>query len=354
MLRFCQSFVVSSLLMVGGISSIYAADIAIVLPLSGSAAKAGQTIKDGLVANYYQSLADGKTSPVLRFYDSNTNDLSRLLDKAITPDTQLMIGPLLKEQVNQVLANPPSVPVLALNKNAEQNVHGIWQFALSPEDELEPLIDTMRQAGIKQVRVLRQSDEGSLRLSQSFEQAWQAQGGSVIPAYVLQDGAQGGISASVRQLLADNQTKKTQAFMLATPSLALQVIPLLRFYQQQPLPVYSSASAYDSLAPLLQRQDLEGLRFCGLPWELNGNWPEQDSLAVYAPPESGSYSRLLAFGADAWQLSHLIPPIKTVTLPARTGVLTLSSDGLQRQPLCAEVTHGQAHLLANPTTGTNR
>jgi outer membrane PBP1 activator LpoA protein len=325
-----------------------AEEIAVLLPQTGAAAKAGTAVRDGLLAAYYQAGGAENTSLALNFRDSGAMvQVSPALDTLLTPSTRLLIGPLLREHVSELLASPPAVPVLALNRMPGRNTPGIWQFALAPEDEIAPLAAQMKRSGISRVRILMQPDEAGERVRQAFEMAWEAAGGQLLPPFALLESAEGGISASVRQLLAESQAARAQAFFLASPSLATQVLPLLAFYQKQPLPVYSTSAAFDEIAPLLQRRDLNGLRFCGLPWVLDNRWPEQPVLSAVTPPESGSYNRLYAFGADAWSLQQLIPLRKPASAALRTGLINLDSAGLQRIPACMEIQDGIPRPLAS-------
>ena len=104
------------------------------------------------------------------------------------------------------------------------NGGGVWQFALAPEEETLPLVTLMRQSGIQRVRTLMQADANSERLRQSFEQLWKAQGGELLPAYILKSTDTDGLTTNIKQLLAEPQTAQAQAFYLASPQLSLPYI----------------------------------------------------------------------------------------------------------------------------------
>jgi outer membrane PBP1 activator LpoA protein len=329
--------------------SATAADISVLLPLTGSTAKASESIRDGLLASYYQALTLDKASPSLHFYDTTPyTDLKPLLDIAITPETTLVIGPLLKEHVNQLLENAPNVPVLALNRINTTNGGGVWQFALAPEEETLPLIKIMKQAGIQRVRTLLQADANSERLRQSFEQQWIAQGGDLLPIYKLTQTDNDGLTRSIKKLLAEPETARAQAFYLASPQLSLYAMPLLNFYQRTPIPVYSSSQSYDADKSQLERQDLNGLHFCGLPWLIAPQkWQDTgDNTSINS-------DRFYAFGADAWTVSEQLTHAKKYPIAGRTGLLNLIDGQVQRTPLCAEVMDGKA-TLSQTTVGASR
>jgi outer membrane PBP1 activator LpoA protein len=318
--------------------------------LTGPSAKASESIRDGLLAAYYQAINQQKTSDTLSFYDTTPYpDIAPLLAITATPETRLMIGPLLKEHVSQLLSTPPEMPVLVLNRVNSATSNNIWQFALAPEEEIGPLVQLMKQQGIKKVRILMQNDANSERLRQGFEQVWLAEGGELVPTYMLSSTANDGLTSSIKQLLAEPQT--AQAFYLASPQLSLYALPLLNFYQRSPVPVFSASQSYDAEKSLLERQDLNGLYFCGLPWIISPEqWALNQTIRDSSSPESSSYDRLFAFGADAWTISQQINLSKKTPINGRTGALSLVDGQVHRLPLCAEVINGKA----TPTKTTTR
>lgn len=336
-------------------ASASAGEISVLLPLTGPAASASESIRNGLLAAYYQALSQQKTSDNLVFYDTTGyQDISALLPQAVNAQTRLVIGPLLKEHVSQMLANPPSIPVLALNRVNTGNGGNVWQYALAPEEEFQPLARMMQQQGIKRVRVLAQTDANSERLRQGFEQVWQAGGGELLPAYTLTQTSADGLTLSIKKLLAEPQHSKTQAFYLASPQLALYTLPLLNFYQRSPLPVFSPSQSYDAEKSLLERQDLNGLRFCGLPWIIQPEqWPANQTLRDNFTPASSSFDRLAAFGADAWMISQQLTAPKKRSMAGRTGTLALIDGQVLRTPVCAEIINGKAQAYT-ATTGPTR
>lgn len=332
----------------------FAGETSILLPLDGATEKAAENIRNGLLAGYYHDLARGHLGshpPILRFYDTTSEpQLAQFVQKISLHSTQI-IGPLLKEHLAQVVANPPRVPVLALNRINELTHDSLWQFALAPEEEFEPLSQLMQQNGISTVTVLSSTDSNSKRLQTGFEKVWQAHGGKLLNSLVLSNNSPKELDNAIKQLANQTKNNNTQAFYLASPQYAQRVIGLLNFYQRNPLPVFSASQAYDAEKSTLERQELEGLYFCGLPWVINPErWSLQQKIHQVAEPDSSGYDRLLAFGADAWTISQKLRQTQTFSLEGRTGTLTVNAGQIKRTPLCAKVIHGKAQAL-NPTTG---
>lgn len=336
-------------------SNIMATETSVLLPLGGATEKAAENIRNGLLAGYYHDLSlanAGDDAPLLRFYDTTSIKQMDSLVQQISANSQQIIGPLLKDHVAQVLANPPSVPVLALNRINEQDYRSIWQFALAPEEEFEPLTQLMQQENIKNVKVIGISDNNSKRLQTGFEDAWLAKGGILLSSYTLSTNSKEDLEQSIKTLVAQADSKDIQAFYLASPQFSQQVISLLNFYQRNPIPIYSTSQAYDAEKAQLERQDLNGLRFCGLPWVITPEkWATQQKVRQIISPDSSSYDRLLAFGADAWSISQQLSQKQPLTLEGRTGLLTVNAGQVKRTPLCAKVTYGKAQAF-KPTKGT--
>lgn len=70
----------------------------------------------------------------LRFYDSASQPIATLYQQAQQEGAELIIGPLLKEQVEALVALNPTIPLLALNDTDKKSASSsIFYFSLSPE-----------------------------------------------------------------------------------------------------------------------------------------------------------------------------------------------------------------------------
>lgn len=316
--------------------------IAVLLPQSGRMAKAAEAIRDGMLAAYYQESATPAEPPALHFYDSADADAARLLQQARDDGAALVIGPLDREQIDALLKlGNPSIPVLALNR-ADGKADNLFQFALSPEDELQHLATWMKSQGIRNPLLLAGSDESSQRQLQLFQAAWLAGDSAGLKVAKLDPSRKGGVTASVRDIVSS--TARHDALFLATPALARQVQPALTYYHST-LPLFTLASAWDPTADASGQKDLDGVRFCDLPWMLDADLrPEQQALYESFRRPAAGYDRLLAFGADAWTLARSWQSLQRGEAVAlRSGLVESdASHQLRRTPTCAEVRNGIA------------
>ena len=104
------------------VTNIEATDVAVLLPLSGRLGRTGSVVKNGIMAAYYQDIeqrSNERDQPRLRFIDTNETSVETLVEQI--GDTKFIIGPLLKETVEQLTpALPFGVNMLALNRPDEE------------------------------------------------------------------------------------------------------------------------------------------------------------------------------------------------------------------------------------------
>ncbi|MEY4516369.1 MAG: hypothetical protein RL180_715 [Pseudomonadota bacterium] len=281
------------------------AEILVLLPDQGPMAQAAQSVSAGFLAGYYAA----NPRPSLRFIaDNGTESLAKIMQRERRADTQLIVGPLDRDRVSELLALKLPVPVLALNQVAASRA-GVWEFALSPDEDARALIRQMRRDGVSQILLLNeQPKQASSRFLQAFEQLWQ--------------GERRSISRLPEQLTAE------QGVLLlgrAEWQRSLETLPKQRLY------TVAAHVSDPKHMPL-------GLVFCDAPALYRQDWPELITQQK-RQPVALAYQRLVAFGADAWQLSRLmLDQAPSAQFAGRTGALTLENQRIERTPDCLEVT----------------
>src|SRR3990167_1730046 len=159
--------------------------IALLLPLQNQFAAQGQAVRDGFLGAYYSSLAKQNAQQTVSFYDtSKTTNMSALYQQALSEGADLIIGPLLKENV-QALAQQGNFPVPTIELNYTDLWFGslptnLYQFGLSPQDEAQQAANKARQAGLSRAIVIAPNDEWGQRVAKALTAEWQSLGGSVI------------------------------------------------------------------------------------------------------------------------------------------------------------------------------
>ena len=351
--------------------------VAVLLPLTGSLRSQAQAVERGILAHYYQQPNNIR----IKVYDTNAEpDIVKLYQQAIADGANFVIGPLAKPQVAKLLDNDKfTVPTLLLNMvNAEQ-VNNAYQFALSPEQEADDAALRAAKLGHKNALIISPDNAWGKTIANRFAEQWQALGGQVMNQLAFNKKT--ALRDQVSILLNINQSNwrkiKLQRllgqpikfsarrrhdfdviFLNALPSQARQIVPLLRFYYSGNIPIYATGQIYSGRVAPQHDRDLNQVNLPVMPWLIQRNAPQQKLYSTLKQLWSSQfvrYSRLFAFGYDAYQLVNGLPQLQafpTVGLSANTGRLFLTDNHIiRRQLLWAHFKDGQVKLLPpNPVT----
>lgn len=346
--------------------------IALLLPLEGRLAKAGEAVRDGFFAAYYHASNEQLLTPQIRQYDSN-GDILTIYEQAVADGADLIIGPLEKEQVAELSLMPSlPVPILTLNYGDSQPVTpvaGLYQFGLAAEDEARQVARQAYLEGHRQAMVLIPAQEWSERSAKAFTEEWQKLGGEVANtsqfigvgdySKVIKNSMQIEHSQERAQDLerlfgtnlefeARRRADVDMIFLIADPAQARQIKPTLAFHYAGDLPVYATSHIYSGVPNPTADRDLNGIRFNTMPWLFDSNSPEKKAInsSVQASP---IYSRLQALGVDAFRLYPRLQQLAQVPemrLYGATGALHLLADGrIEREQIWARIRNGMAQPL---------
>lgn len=321
--------------------------LAVLLPESGPLAGAAQAVRDGMLAGYYSALEQGHTVPEFRFYDTRSDELFTLYNKALDDGADFIIGPLDKEQVT-ALAQVQALPVTTLTLNYSDETalsDNLFQFGLAPEDEARQIARQAYSEGARLAGVLYPGTELGQRLAIAFTDTWQSLGGIVTAQRAYGDD----ISNDVRRMLAVDQSAARSRevaqfvreqvhlegrrrqdldfiFLVASPLQGRQLKPALNFHYAEDLPVYATSHIYSGQPEPRRDHDLNGVRFVDAPWLLDQDSSLHQAAAAAWPQGHGRYERLFAMGVDAYRLQARLALLREVpgsSLPGATGALSL-------------------------------
>ena len=289
--------------------------IALLLPLSGPLAGPGGAIRDGLMAAYDASGTSAFVS--VRAYDTYNYSPTKLYQRAIDQGADFIIGPLSKPDVAQVSALAHPVPMILLNEVDSKSKS--YTFGLSPANEARQIAARARQQGYKKALMIVPDGAWGEEVLRAFALHWHSQGGSIIDT--LHYGQTKDLNNSIRQLLhvssetsINNSGKdlkqnvdvplRRQDFdviiLVAYPSVARQIVPLIKYYYAGNVPIYATSNIYAGSPNAMKDRDLDGVIFCDMPWMF-----QVHNLSVRNWPEPlNSYTRLYALGMDSYLLSQ--------------------------------------------------
>lgn len=361
--------------------------VALLLPLQGNLAQAGEAVRDGILAAYYQALPEQSRVPSIRQYDSaGETDIVSLYQQAVAEGAEFVIGPLDKDKVRTLsqLEELP-VPILTLNYTETpygsaanlETPAGFYQFGLAAEDEARQVARQAYLDGHRFALLMAPDRDWSLRSAQAFTQEWQAQGGEVVSSnYFVDNGSYSEVIQ--RALLIDQSQERRQElqrlfgaqlefeprrrkdldmiFLIANPEQGRQIKPTLAFHYASDVPVYATSHIYSGVQDSKTNRDLNGVVFNTMPWLFDDSDSEKRVINKHVR-SSAIYSRLHALGVDAFHLFPRLPQLEQVTrarLYGATGALQLLPGGrVEREQIWAQFQQGTAKPIAPAlATGT--
>ncbi|WP_353570237.1 penicillin-binding protein activator [Candidatus Albibeggiatoa sp. nov. BB20] len=280
-------------------------EIALLLPLSSRFKVQAEVIRDGFLAAYYE--VNAGTKPNVTVHDVGKGNPQEVYNKVVYDGADFVVGPLQKDNIAKVLQNQTSMPVPTLLLNyAPQavNIHNLYQFGLSPENEAQEVADKAWADGHRTALVLVPQNSWGSRVLQAFQAAWQQRGGHI----VLTQGYTQDVSQAI-DFISNNPASADMAFIAAYPKFARLIQPFLKRYYAENLPIYSTSHSYAGSPDPQMDIDLEGIIFGDMPWVLSPNEQGrrlQQTLIESFPDKLLQFKRLFALGIDAYSLmSHL-------------------------------------------------
>ncbi|MBZ7674116.1 penicillin-binding protein activator [Klebsiella grimontii] len=293
-------------------------------------------------------------SAELKIYDTTTQPMSQLLAQVQQDGATIVVGPLLKDNVEDVIKSNTSLNVLALNQPEKvESRANICYFALSPEDEARDAAHHIHDQG-KQTPLLL-VPRGALgdRVVTAFANEWLKLGGGTVlqqrlgSTAELRGSVNSGISLSGTPVStlpsgqdsalgspSDVPVSSTggvdAAYILATPEQIAYVKPMiaLRNGSQSGVTLYASSRSAQGTSGPDFRLEMEGLQYSEIPM-LAGSNPALQQQALAAVRNDYSLARLYAMGADAWSLANHFSQMRQVPgfeLNGNTGDLTATQD----------------------------
>ena len=331
--------------------------------VSPSQAEVGDLTATGSQADPVQAPAETQAAVAttanpaaeLKIYDTTSQPMSQLLAQVQQDGATIVVGPLLKENVEEVMKSNTSLNVLALNQPGKvENRPNLCYFALSPEDEARDAARHIHDQG-KQTPLLL-VPRGALgdRVVSAFADEWLKLGGGTVlqqrlgSTAELKSGVNGGgisltgspvstLPSSVDSSLGSPGDVPVSsggsidaAYIVATPEQIGYIKPLIamRNGSQSNVTLYASSRSAQGTSGPDFRLEMEGLQYSEIPM-LAGSNPALMQQALSAVRNDYSLARLYAMGADAWSLANHFAQMRQspgYELNGNTGDLTATPD----------------------------
>ncbi|WLI75681.1 penicillin-binding protein activator [Kosakonia sp. H02] len=299
----------------------------------------------------------------LKIYDTSAQPMDQILNQVQQDGASIVVGPLLKNHVEELMRSHTALNVLALNQPEQiENRPNICYFALSPEDEARDAARHIHDQGRHAPLLLVPRSALGERVSNAFADEWKNLGGSVVLAQKfgstaeLRMGLNGGsgiamTGSPVTSSLPQQQgvtigglnipAPPTEAqisgsgsidavYILATQDEIALIKPMitLRTGSQSGVMLYASSRSAQGGAGPDFRLEMDGLQFNEIPMLAGAN-PSLMQQALRSVNNDYSLARLYAMGADAWSLANNFSQMRQVPgfeLNGNTGDLTATQD----------------------------
>lgn len=353
------------------------AKIGLLLPLTNQFKKAATAIRDGFIAAwYFDKQGQGESNVII--YDANSLNIMEVYQQAIADGVEYVVGPLEKEAVKTLLEqdNLP-VPVLALNRTdnvSEQGNDKLIQFGLAPEEEARQVAEVALADGHTLALVVTPDNNWGKRIAESFTQRWLEVGGAVLEEVYFSselkdyatpvkeilnvDSSEARITElrGKLKLRIDSRERRRQdadfIFTAALPGDARQLLPQVRFYHADDIPIYSTSHIFTGIYDRTRDSDMNGVIFVDMPWILDTRRQLsliQDSLNRNWAQDRSNFRRLYALGIDAYRLIPELNRLRVeqdAVLGGETGDLQLGTENVIKRKLRrAQFINGQPVLL---------
>ena len=314
-----------------------------------------------------QSAAATPASPSaeVKIYDTSSQPLEQVLAQAQQDGATLVVGPLLKNNVDRLASSNTSLNILALNQPENvQNRPNICYFALSPEDEARDAADHIWQQGHRAPLLLVPRSALGDRVTRAFSAEWQKLSGGIVlqqqfgSVSELKQGINSGSGIALTgtpvassapqqeavtiggltipapptdaQITGGSAEGVDAAYILATPNEVALIKPMIsmRTGSRSSAQLYASSRSSQGVNGPDFRLEMEGLQFSEIPM-LSGDNPALQQQALNAVRNDYSLARLYAMGADAWSLANHFSQIRQVPgyqVSGNTGMLSANPD----------------------------
>jgi outer membrane PBP1 activator LpoA protein len=274
--------------------------------------------------------------------------MTGLYQQAFNDGADFIVGPILKDNVQQLSSGSFTIPVLALNYtdvNWSLPSH-FYEYGLLPEDEAAQIADRAHEAGHSRAIIIAPKNAWGNRMVAAFTPRWQADGGSVQDSWYYTPG--GKYNKEVAQLMkvnpVDGRQPGTQQrrqdfdviFLFSQPQDSHAIVPMLRYYYVGNVPIYATSAVYSGKPNPTRDVDLNGVIICDIPWSMR--------VAQSASGDSVQSDRLYAVGQDAYMLSQSMQrfsQLPNFPIYGKTGALVMSSTHqIHRRLPCVPVRNG--------------
>ncbi len=237
-----------------------------------------------------------------------------------------------KETIRVLAYNQPQLPVptLALNHLETPAFTGnLYQFGLSPEDEVKEIATRAWTNGHKSPLILAPDGSWGEGIARAFQNEWEKLGEQLTtPPIIYSGNYQSEVPEELRKVGPTDM-----AFMVALPQMemAQKIRHFLTLALGNNLPIYSISRVYGGTPNPKRDAGLEGVKFVNMPWVLA---PDKKAVQLqrtlqqqYGQDNMDKYNWLYALGVEAYHLLAKLQGLSSHQWQGQTGHLSINNMG---------------------------
>ena len=295
--------------------------IALLLPLESPIYEiAARAVQAGFMAAYK---AAGSQAEIAVFNSGGPEGVVQSYRQAVAEGAQFVVGPLIRDEVAALAAQPLSVPVLALNQPEDASIKAqqLRLFGLPVEAEARQVADIARGHGMQTALIVAADTPLGQRMAKAFAEEWRSLDGSVAAKLLIP------ANDKLAEFKAEAAAHPADMIFLAADVAQARIA---RPYLDLAIPTYGTSHIYDGVPKSVQNQDLVAVHFIDMPWIVDADNP---AFAAYRPvenPGGAELQRLFALGVDAYRLVPLLaagPSAAGKLLDGATGSIEMTEQG---------------------------
>lgn len=302
--------------------------IAVLLPLSGRFASAvGEPAKLGILT----ALKDRGSKAKVTFYDTNKTNISQIVATVSANGTKLVVGPILKPEVNAMNSAGIKIPSITLNSPEGNRPVNQWYFDLGPNYEGAIAASKIYADGYKSPVVIGlSSDKASQRSVNSFMNTFGKVNNNAVVCNYSNPANVGSEIAKCPFGSADS------AYVSASVIDAVQIKAAI----PSNIAVYLTDKSYMGVNNSSQELALKGAILGDMPWVLTDS-SLKESFMKSMPKANSQVQRIFAASYDAINFAFNINQLasnQNDVLHGLSGDISLGRDGLiESTPMWVEL-----------------
>lgn len=287
--------------------------IAVLLPLTGRFAPVvGESAKLGILS----ALKDRASKSKVVFYDTNKINISSIVEKVSHDGTALIIGPILKPEVQALNTLNTKIPSVVFNYDEEKPVNQ-WYFDLSPN--YEGAIAASKVFADKYtspVVIAKADDTSSQRAANSFKQSFD----------------KSSFKASICQYTDANNLSNCNFDKVDSAYISASVVDSVVLKSKLPanVSVYLTDMSYMGVNNTSQEFALKGAYLGDMPWLLTDS-KLKDSFMKSLPKADTQVQKIFATAYDSVNFAFSLKALsedENDVLHGLSGDISLGENGL--------------------------